>query len=354
MKKALVFLIANFLVLGIPLSLKGALYKPGQLRTGKGLRSPLTPPSQEGVKPYRFKVAEDILLYYFDSGEGKPALVIHGGPGFPPSKPWDGLESLNKEYRFIYYHQRGCGHSTRPIDKFESQNFMQNVTILDKVLGLSAQLADIERIRRILGQEKLILIGHSYGGFLATLYAVEFPEHVEKMILIAPAGVLKFPIEEGEGFDKIKDYMSGKQRAEFDDFLSRYFDYGKIFTKSEKDLSILNSEYIKHFGAALESQGLERPEMAMEDLALSGGWMVHALYLSLGMKYDLRVELKKVTMPVLVLYGEKDMMPVKASHEYADLLPEGKIQTIPEATHFPFVEKPEEFARAVREFLSTK
>jgi len=147
MKKSLVFLIAIILVLGVPLSSSGALYKPGQVRTGKGIRSPLTPPSQEGVKPNHFKVAEDILLHYFQSGEGKPVLVIHGGPGFPPSKPWEGLENLKKDYRFIYYYQRGCGHSTRPIDTFKSQNFMQNVTVLNKVLGLSAQLADIERIR---------------------------------------------------------------------------------------------------------------------------------------------------------------------------------------------------------------
>jgi proline iminopeptidase len=354
MKKLLVFLIAIILVLGVPLSSSGALYKPGQVRTGKGLRSPLTPPSQEGVKPNHFKVAEDILLHYFQSGEGKPVLVIHGGPGFPPSKPWEGLENLKKDYRFIYYHQRGCGHSTRPIDTFKSQNFMQNVTVLNKVLGLSAQLADIERIRRILGHERLILVGHSYGGFLASLYAAEFPEHVEKMILIAPAGVLKMPIVEGEGFDKIKDYLSEKQKAEFDDFLSRYFDYAKIFTKSEKDLSVLNAEYVKHFGAAMESRRLELPEQEMEDLTLSGGWMVHALYLSLGMEYDLRDELKKVSMPVLILHGEKDMMPVKASQEYADLFPMGEIRMIPEATHFPFVEKPKEFARAVDEFLHKK
>ena len=351
MKKNTILFIAIILVLAVPLFLIGAYYKPGQLRTGKGLRSPLAPPSQEDVKPDYFKVAEDILLYHFHSGEGKPALVIHGGPGFPPTKPWKGLESLKKGYRFIYYHQRGCGHSTRPIDKFDSQNFMQNVTVLDKFLGLSAQLADIERIRRILGQEKLILIGHSYGGFLATLYAVEFPEHVEKMVLIAPAGVLKFPIAEGEGFDKIRDYLSDEQKTEFDDFLSRYFDYGKIFTKSERDLSILNAEYVKHFTAALKSQGLGLPNEGMEDLTLTGGWMVHALYLSLGMKYDLREELKKVPVPVLVLHGEKDMMPDKASHEYADLFPRGEIHIIPEATHFPFVEKPQEFARALDGFL---
>jgi proline iminopeptidase len=354
MKKSLVFFIGIILVLGVPLTSSGALYKPGQVRAEKGLRSSLTPPSQDGVKTNNFKVAEDILLHYFQSGEGKPVLVIHGGPGFPPAKPWEGLENLKKDFRFIYYHQRGCGHSTRPIDTFKSQNFMQNVTVLNKVLGLSAQLADIERIRRILGHERLILVGHSYGGFLASLYAAEFPEHVEKMVLIAPAGVLKMPIEEGEGFEKIKDYLSEKQKVEFDDFLSRYFNYGNIFTKSEKDLSILNSEYIKHFAAALESRGLELPDQEMEDLALSGGWMVHALYLSLGLKYDLRDELKKVSMPVLVLHGEKDMMPVKASQEYADLLPNGEIYMIPEVTHFPFVEKPREFARIVRDFFTNK
>jgi proline iminopeptidase len=352
MKKLFVFFFAIFFVLGMPLLSRGALYKPGQLRTEKGLRSPLTPPSQEGVNPNHFKVAADILLHYFLSGEGKPVLVIHGGPGFPPTKPWDGLESLTGDYQFFYYHQRGCGHSTRPIDTFDSQNFMQNVTILEKVLGLSAQLADIERIRRILGFEKLILIGHSYGGFLAALYAVEFPEHVEKMVLIAPAGVLKMPIEEGEGFEKIKDYLSEKQKEEFDDFLSRYFDYGKIFTKSEKDLSILNAEYIQHFGAAMESRGLELPGMTKENLALSGGWMVHALYLSLGMTYDLREELKKIPVPVLVLHGEKDMMPIEASQEYADLLPEGKIYMIPESTHFPFSENPVQFARIVTDFFT--
>ena len=79
--------------------------------------------------------------------------------------------------------------------------------------------------------------------------------------------------------------------------------------------------------------------------------MVHALYLSLGMKYDLRDELKKVSMPVLVLHGEKDMMPVKASQEYAALLSKGEICMISKVTHFPFVEKPKEFARIVRDFF---
>jgi len=56
------------------------------------------------------------------------------------------------------------------------------MTKLDQTLGLGAQIADIERIRQILGEDKLILVGHSWGGFLASLYAAEFPEHVTALI----------------------------------------------------------------------------------------------------------------------------------------------------------------------------
>jgi proline iminopeptidase len=350
MKKTILLLLVGICTISFLFSTNGSFYKPGRLRTEKGLRSPLTPPSQEGVDQNHFKVAEDILLYYFRSGEGRPILVIHGGPGSPSTEPWPGLEELKKDFMFYYYHQRGCGHSTRPVDTFESQNFMKNAFSLDKVLGLSAQLADIERIRRILKQEKLILIGHSYGGFLASLYAVEFPEHVEKMVLIAPANVLKMPIEDG-GFDEIREFLTEEEKAEFDDFLRRYFDYGKIFSKNEKELSSLNSEYGRFYKAVYKHLGLKFPEGPDEDLVLMGGWMVHAMYLSLGLKYDLTEDLKKVPAPVLVLHGEKDLMPAKASKKYADLFPQGRLKILPDVTHFPFLEDPLEFAKIVKTFL---
>ena len=47
-----------------------------------------------------------------------------------------------------------------------------------------AQLADIERLRRASGETSLILIGHSFGAFLAALYATEFPERVRAPVLV--------------------------------------------------------------------------------------------------------------------------------------------------------------------------
>ena len=79
-----------------------------------------------------------------------------------------------------------------------SSNFYNNMLELNANLGLPAQVADIEQIRRKLGQDKMILIGHSFGGFLAALYAIEFPDRVESLVLVSPADVVKIPSETGD------------------------------------------------------------------------------------------------------------------------------------------------------------
>lgn len=339
-----------FVTVGFLLSANGAFYKPGNVRAEKGLGAPLTPPSQEGVPPHFWKVEEEILLHYFSEGDGNPVLVIHGGPGVPPAEPWPGLRVLSEDFTFYYYHQRGCGRSTKPIDRFESPNFLQNVAALDKALGFSAQLADIERIRRILNLEKLNIIGHSWGGFMAAFYAVEFPEHVNRLILVAPAAMLRMPVEGGL-FEQIKDLLPKPRHAAYEAFLKEYFDYGNIFGKSEQELARINLDFAKFFMEAAKTRGIESLSDSQTPVDMLGGWMVHAQYFSLGMKFDLSPELKKVTVPVLVLHGERDIIPSLASREYADLFPSSTFKLIPGASHFPFLETPAVFARVVREFL---
>ena len=142
------------------------LYEPGMVRAGNNLRAPLVPPAQSADKNF-WTVESDIKLFHFADGAGTNVLVIHGGPGVPFTEPLAGLKSLANNYRFHYYDQRGSGKSSRPIDRFASSNYYENMQTLDRTLGLGAQIADIERIRQILGDEKIILVGHSFGGFIA-------------------------------------------------------------------------------------------------------------------------------------------------------------------------------------------
>jgi proline iminopeptidase len=272
-------------------------------------------------------------------------LVIHGGPGRPHLKPWAGLEPLTNSYRFIYYDQRGCGQSTRPIDRFESPNYYQNVILLDKTLGLGAQIADIERIRRICGEDKLILIGHSFGAFIASMYATEFPEHVAAMVLIAPADVLVAPNEGGGLFNEVKARLPKEQLGGYNGWLQRYFNFGTIFSKSEADLVALNEEFGKYYRMVTTAAFPEQGKL--------GGWVDYASYFSMGQKHDYCQVLKNVNSPVLVIHGAKDLQPEEASRAYAKAFPNANFRIIDNAEHFPFHTQPAEFAAVVTEFLNT-
>jgi proline iminopeptidase len=342
----LLYLILSLCISAVP-GFSQAFYQPGALKYQVDIS---LPPSQEGVPESYWKMKEGIELYYFEHGQGRPVLVIHGGPGVPPYQSWEGLRKLGDEYHIYYYHQRGCGKSTRPIDSFESANYYENMQTLDRKLGMAAQLMDIERIRRILNQDKLIIIGHSYGGFLAALYSIEFPEHVEKMILISPAGLLQFPPTHS-GMDVVRKYLNEPQKREYDEFIGRYFDYGTIFQRNEDELSTLNSQYGLFYSRALREKGITLPESVTEVLG-NGGWSVHALYFAMGQIYDYRDKLKSIHAPVLVIHGAQDIYPVEISREYASLFPNGNLKVFENASHLVFDEKPEDFAEEVRTFLN--
>lgn len=349
MKKWLMVLAAALLVLsaaaaGLWYFMQQPLYQPGLVRAGRNLRAPLTPPVQTGAADF-WRVEPDVQLYHFTSGTGRPVLVVHGGPGFPSTQPWSGLAPLTDRYQFSYYDQRGCGRSTRPVDVFTSSNTYENMTALDQALGLGAQIADIERIRQILGEEKLILIGHSFGGFLAALYAAEFPEHVDALILVAPAEVLVMPPPSGGLFEQVRARLPAEQQAEYAAFIQRYLDFSTLFSRSEAELQTLNAEFGPYYAAAL---GEPLPAQGV-----SGGWMVQGLYVSMGQRHDYRAALADVAAPTLVLHGADDLQPEAASRLYVDALPNARLEVIGQAGHFLFEAQPEAFAAAVGAFLES-
>ena len=323
------------------------LYQPGMVRQGKNLRAPLAPaaPQTQTAGEGFWQVESDIQLHYFAAGQGRPVLIVHGGPGIPYTKPWTGLEPLTDRYRFYYYDQRGCGQSSHPFDTFASKNYYQNMTQLDQTLGLGAQIADIERIRQILGEEKLILIGHSFGGMIASLYAAEFPERVEALILIAPAETLVMPPPSGGLFEQVRQRLPADQLPAYDRYLKRYFNYQNLFSESEKSLAQLNNEFAPYYKQAL-------PNARIPAEGEAGGWMVQAIYLGMGTRHDYRPALKAIAAPVLVLHGAGDLQPEAASRLYAEALPNAHCQVIADATHFMFEEQPAAFAAAVAVFLA--
>ncbi|HUJ69812.1 MAG TPA: alpha/beta hydrolase [Syntrophorhabdales bacterium] len=315
------------------------LYEFGKVSQSDSL---LAPPTQRGG-PLFWNVEEDTEIYHFQEGIGRNVLIVHGGPGYPYREAWPGLAHLAATHQFVYYDQRGCGRSTRPVDRFSSRNFRTNMLDLDKRLGLGAQIGDIERIRRLLGERQLTIIGHSFGGFLASLYAAEFPDRVKSMVLVAPAETLVMPPPSGGLFEEVRRRLPADMRARFDSWLKRYLDYGTLFSKSDAELTALNDEFALYF-SRVNSEPVPEP-------GKGGGWMVHALYMSMGLKHDYRPLLGNVSAPVLVIHGASDLQPEAASLMYAHAFPNGRFKVIAGAGHFPFYSQQAAFGEAVKQFF---
>jgi proline iminopeptidase len=319
----------------------GPLYQPGDVRAGKDVIEPLTPPQAAGG---RWLVAPDIELYHFEEGTGTPVLVVHGGPGFPPAQPWRAGKLL--PYRVIYYHQRGCGLSSRPIHSFSGSNMYENMRQANRTLGLPAQVGDIERIRRILGVDRLIVIGHSFGAELAALWAAEFPEHVRALVCVAPADLAVLPRkagDEGDLFELIRRRLPAGMKQEYEQYLADYFNFRRAFARNEAESSAFYGRLAKFWGAAGAPRGTSAVDAA--------GYEPLGIYVSMGAHHDYRAAFGAIQAPVLVIHGSADLQPESVSQRFAARFTHHQFVSIAGGSHFVADEQPEVFAGVVNKFL---
>lgn len=323
-------------------AMMGPMYQPGNVRAGKDVVEPLTPAAQSGA---RWVVAPGIELYHFEEGAGTPILVIHGGPGFPPAGPWRAGTLLAPDYRLIYYHQRGCGLSSRPIRSFSSPNMYANMQLLNRTLGLPAQVADIERIRHILGVDKIVLMGHSFGALLAALYAAEFPEHVRAAIYVAPADLTVLPNPQTDLFGLVRRRLPAGMQPEYDSYMAEYFDFQRAFKRSERESGAFYGRFAKFYGAAAGGPPPQTCDVS------EAGYLPLAIYCGMGKHHDYSAALRAVLTPGLAIHGSLDMQPESVTRGFAARFPNCRFTQIDGASHFVFDDRPEEFAGQVREFL---
>ena len=105
--------------------------------------------------------------------DGKPALVVHGGPG-SGCTPWHRRLFDPAVYRIVLFDQRGCGRST-PHASEPQIDLSSNTT--------QRLVADMELLRRELEIERWLLLGGSWGSTLALAYAEAQPDRVSQIVL---------------------------------------------------------------------------------------------------------------------------------------------------------------------------
>ncbi len=270
-------------------------------------------------------VVNGVRLYTRRIGAGPPVVVLHGGPGAHHDYLLPQYDRLAQHRELLYYDQRGGGQS--PIGR-------------DQPAGWREHVADLDALREQWGLNRVTLLGYSWGGLLALLYALEHPERIERLALVCPAPV------------------TAQWRGQYQQRLAaRAADPRIVAARAELQASGLRTSdpatyrrtafalsVAAYFRDPAQAQELtpfritQRTEQAVWD-SLAG--------------YDLRDRIRTTfagrIRPSLVIAGTFDPLPIEAARELAALL-EAPIEELATG-HVPHVEATDAFVRALDEFL---
>ena len=220
-------------------------------------------------------------------------LVLHGGPG------------LTQEYLLPHLNKL--------------KEFAQVVFYTQSHLPFEGLLEEIEKIRKYYNQEQMILLGHSWGGYLAMRYAMAYPERVEKLILANPLPPTSVGYHQFEEEKKRRTKQDLDPKSE--DFYRLFF---TTYLYDPKDVEKLNLKQIfpQDYFESLSNETVRKP-------------------------YNLVPALNVLQFPTLVIHGDTDPIPAAA----VESIPHTQFLLIEQCGHFPFVEKPDIFFEAIRGFL---
>jgi pimeloyl-ACP methyl ester carboxylesterase len=265
--------------------------------------------------PSKFLALDGLDVHYRDEGAGPIVLLLHGtGASLHTWDDW--TKNLSVDHRVVRLDLPGFG-LTGPA--------------ADGDYRIATMVAFVDAFAQKVHLDHFAVAGNSWGGEIAWTYALEHPEHVDKLILVDAAGwprygalpiafrLAKMPVV-GQLFTKL-----GTRRIVDKTVHDVYGDPSRIREEVRRryfDLARREGNRTS-FGARLKAEHVDRTG-----------------------------ELAKIKAPTLILWGSEDhLLPVENAEKFHAAIPGSTVKTYPGAGHVPMEEIPEETLKDVREFL---
>jgi proline iminopeptidase len=276
---------------------------------------PIPPPRAQG-----FTASTPVPLYWTEYGDpaAPPLLLLHGGPGASHDYLLPQMLELAKQHRLVMYDQRGGGRSKRDDDH--------------AVIGWRDQVADVGSVATELDVAPLALVGYSWGGLLAMLYAIAADATPAaptptRLALVDPAPV-------NRAF-----------REQFEQEFAR--------RQASAEVAALREE-LQHSG--LRERDPDAYRQRAFELSVAGyfadprrahdltpfrvtGRVQQSIWASLG-DYDLLPALGRLQQPAFVVHGRQDPIPLASSEAAARALGTDCV-VLDHCGHVPYVERPD-------------
>jgi proline iminopeptidase len=273
---------------------------------------------------------EGFMLHYKSLGTGKPLLVLSGGPGFDVDYMTPVAQDLSHWYRVVLLEQRGTGRS-------------QPHPLSSENLNLKLLVEDIEALRASLGVDRLVVLGHSWGGMLAMAYAAAHPDHADSLVLVASGGT--DPSFSATFLDNIVARASTNERQNIQALSAELSHEPQVAWF--KLFHVLVPYYFFDRAAGEKFISASTPDSFHPDTQ-------QLLQREIQQNYDLRNQLKTFRGPVLIIQGHQDPMPEGVAEQTHSLIQNSQLVFLDRCGHFPWVEQPSAFYEQVHRFLKAE
>ncbi len=272
----------------------------------------------------------DVTVHYKVYGEAGPyVMILAGGPGGSNTMLQPIADHLKNRFRCVMLEQRGTGRST--LQRYD-----------ETTISFDAYIADIEAVRVALKQERIIVLGSSWGMTLAFAYAGAHPDRVMAVATIGSGNLTDALARAWD--DNLQVRLTDDQKRRVRELGSRgltpdegYVEWFRIVAPAY----FFNAEAASKFAAMVKVGDLngripgpaDRMMERLEEYTLS--------------------RLSRISAPVLVIHGRQDLAPEETAIIIRDRVKNARVVFLDRCGHVPWVDQPAATWKALDGFLAT-
>ncbi len=270
----------------------------------------------------RWVNVQDRWMNVVDIGSGPPVIFIHGLSGCWQN--WlEQIPLFARDHRVIGVDLPGFGHSDMPVEPISISGYADAIDELMEKL-------DIDAAR---------IVGNSMGGFIGAEMAIEHPARIERLVLVAAAGL---------SIESIRTQRTKGLRHRAENII--FFSLAHVVSRSHQVALRPRLRAALLMTVAAHPARLPGPLAAQQ--VLGSGKPGFSDALEAMCRYPLRDRLEKIACPTLVLWGDKDILvPVKDASVFEELIPDSRKIIYTDTGHVSMMERPARFNSDVKAFL---
>jgi proline iminopeptidase len=259
-------------------------------------------------------------------GEGEPILIINGGPGMNSEGFKSLARTIGNSYKAIIYDQRGTGQSK-----------ISNINT--STITLDLMIKDIEMIRGYLKIDHWVVLGHSFGGMLASYYASKHPERIKGLILSSSGGINM------DLFSRI-NITSRLTIAERDSL-----NYWNNEIASGDTTYYARLKRGKFLAPAYLYDKTNVPTVAKR-LTQGNPAINQLVYQNMRkIDFDCSIGLKNIKVPVLIIQGREDIIDRETANTAVNVFQNSTLVILEKCGHYGWLDQPKQYFENINSYL---